>query len=47
MGKLKQWIVDHYKESTFNVCTHQKLPLVKNSEKMMTGTYLPLLMKRR
>ena len=29
MDKLKKWINDHYK--AFNICTHQKLPLVSRS----------------
>ena len=32
---LKQWLLDHYKSSTFNVCEHQPLP-------MMTGEPLRL-----
>ena len=32
---LKQWLLDHYASSVFNVCEHQKLP-------MMTGTPLQL-----
>ena len=31
VGKLKEWIQDHFKASAFNNCSHQKLPLVKGS----------------
>ena len=26
--KLEQWLLDYYKSSTFNVCEHQKLPMM-------------------
>ena len=28
---LRQWIVDRYRSSAFNICTHQPLPLVNSS----------------
>ena len=28
-GKLEEWIRDNYKDSTFNVCEHQPLPLME------------------
>lgn len=27
--KLKQWVIDYYRSSTFNVCEHQLLPLME------------------
>ena len=27
--KLKQWLIDHYKSSTFNTCEHQPLKMMK------------------
>ena len=32
--KLKEWILDYYKGSSFNKCPHQALPLVKSSPPM-------------
>lgn len=29
--KLKEWIINHYKASAFNTCTHQRMPLVHSS----------------
>ena len=29
--KLRAWIVEHFRSSAFNNCTHQKLPLVQGS----------------
>ena len=31
---LKQWILEYYKSSAFNVCPHQRLPLVTSSPPM-------------
>ena len=31
IDKLKNWIVDRFKASAFNNCSHQKLPLVNGS----------------
>ena len=35
VDKLKSWLLEHYKSSTFNVCEHQRLPV-------MTGEPLQL-----
>ena len=32
--KLKEWILERYKSSSFNVCPHQALPLVTSSPPM-------------
>ena len=31
LPKLKQWLLDRYASSTFNVCEHQPLPMMKSS----------------
>merc|ERR1712130_736069 len=34
VSKLKEWILERYKSSSFNVCPHQPLPLVTSSPPM-------------
>ena len=51
--KLKQWILDYYKSSTFNTCEHQPLPhmegpplklmIIPNSEPVAFHTPIPVL----
>ena len=31
IDKLREWIVDRYRASAFNICTHQKLPMVDSA----------------
>ena len=34
--RLKDWLIDYYKSSTFNVCTHQTLPYMKGPPLRLT-----------
>ena len=31
IDKLREWIVDRYRASAFNTCTHQRLPMVDSA----------------